>query len=369
MKEFVKARAGAAVDFWKAYEHRLGIGALAVGFIFDLFIAKSPDNVIDNILLLSYLFIVGSIIILLNIRTRRQMEQTEGAAAPLILLLILQFCFGGLASNLLVLYGKSGTLTGSAFFIALLVCLVFGNEYLRSRYSQLRFNIAVYYFLLLTYCIIAAPTFIFHSIGTGAFLLSGAISLAVIGLYLAILYFTVLRKRASGLQDIGMYVLIIFTVFNGFYFLNVIPPVPLSLKTIGMYHSVLHYSTGGYLVMYEAAPWYEFWQDTDSTFHYTPGQSAYCFSSVFAPADLTTPIYHHWEHYNDATKRWDTVFRISYPIVGGRSDGYHGYSATAALSPGEWRCNVETSSGALIGRIAFTAVPAPSTPPLSQTTL
>src|SRR6185312_4344174 len=146
MREFVKAKADAAVDFWKTYEHRLGIGALAVGFTFDVFLAKSPESVVDNILLLSYLFIAGSIIILLNIRTRRQMEQ-ESPAEPLILLLILQFCFGGLASNLLVLYGKSGTLAGSAFFLAVLVAMVFGNEYLRSRYSQLRFNIVVYYFL------------------------------------------------------------------------------------------------------------------------------------------------------------------------------------------------------------------------------
>jgi len=121
---------------------------LAVGFSFDLVVAKSPQSVFDNILLVSYLFIAASIIIILNLRKRRR-EAEENQAEPLILLLILQFCFGGLSSNMLVLYGKSGTLAGSAFFIALLVGLVFGNEYLRSRYAQLRFNIAVYYFLLL----------------------------------------------------------------------------------------------------------------------------------------------------------------------------------------------------------------------------
>ena len=179
MKEFVKARARGAVDFWKQYEHRLGVGALVIGFSFDLVVAKSPDNIVDNILLLSYLFIAGSIIILLNIRTRRQMEK-ESPSELLILLLILQFCFGGLASNLLVLYGKSGTLAGSAFFVGLLLCLVLGNEYLRSRYSQLRFNIVVYYFLLLTYCVIATPTFILHTIDPSSFLLSGVLSLIVV---------------------------------------------------------------------------------------------------------------------------------------------------------------------------------------------
>jgi hypothetical protein len=369
MKEFVKARAGAAVDFWKKYEHRLGVGALAVGFTFDLFLAKSPESVVDNILLLSYLFIAGAIIILLNIRTRRQMEQ-ENPAEPLILLLILQFCFGGLASNLLVLYGKSGTLTGSAFFIGLLVCLVFGNEYLRGRYSQLRFNIIVYYFLLLTYCIIAAPTFIFHSIGTGSFLLSGLLSLIAIAAYLAVLSAAVLRgDKRKQLQNLSVSILTLFAVFNGLYFLNVIPPVPLSLKNIGVYHSVLRYSSGDYLAMYEPAPWYEFWRDTSATFHYTQGQSAYCFSSVYAPADLDTPIDHRWERYNDATGEWDTVSRVTFPISGGRAGGYRGFSATAALSPGQWRCDVETQAGALIGRTTFTAVQSLSPPTLSQTTL
>lgn len=368
MKEFMKARAGAAVDFWKAYEHRLGIGALAVGFLFDLFIADSPDDVVNNLLLLSYLFIAGTIIILLNIRTRRQMEQ-ESPAEPLVLLLMLQFCFGGLASNLLVLYGKSGTFAGSAFFIGLLVSLVFGNEYLRSRYSQLRFNIVVYYFLLLSYCIVAAPTFIFHSIGPGSFLLSGAISLVAIAAYLAILFAAVLRgDKRKQIKGIGMYVLILFVIFNGLYFLNIIPPVPLSLKDSGVYHSILKYSSGDYLAMYESVPWYMFWRDTNATFHYTPGQSAYCFSSVYAPTNLDTPIDHKWEHYNNATGKWDVVSRITFPISGGREGGYRGFSATT-VSPGEWRCDVETQSGALIGRVTFDAVLSSPSPELSQKTL
>lgn len=379
MKEFVRAKVGGAINFWKRYEHHLGVGALTVGFIFDLFVAKKPDSVVDNILLCSYLFIAGAVIILLNIRARRRTDSAE----PLLMLLMLQFCFGGLSSNLLVLYGKSGTLAGSAIFLGLLLCLVLGNEYLRNRYAQLRFNIAVYYFLLLTYCIIAVPTFITHSIGTGVFLLSGVFSLIIIAVYLAVLYFAVLRRKsksspdvsvgaptkASGLKEISIIVAVIFIIFNGLYFLNIIPPVPLSLKNIGVYHSILKYSSGDYLALYEPTAWYVFWRDTSATFDYTPGESAYCFSSVYAPADLATPIYHQWEYYDTATNTWDTVSRISFPITGGRVNGYRGFTATAALTPGQWRCDVETSSGALIGRIEFTAVEVASPPALSETTL
>src|SRR6266404_3066807 len=195
-----------AVAFWQKYEHHLGVGALAVGFTFDVFLAKSPESITDNILLLTYLFVAASFIIILNLQRRRRSAITIGeekTAEPLVLLLVLQFCFGGLASNLLVLYGKSGTLAGSAVFIIMLVALVFGNEYLRSRYAQLRFNVAVYYFLLLTYCVIAAPTFIFHSIGPGVFFLSGLISLGVMAVFCLALFTAVLRgNRKHQLQQI-----------------------------------------------------------------------------------------------------------------------------------------------------------------------
>jgi hypothetical protein len=100
-----------------------------------------------------------------------------------------------------------------------------------------------------------------------------------------------------------------------------------------------------------------------------PGDSAYCFSSVYAPADLDAPIYHRWEHYNEAIHRWETLSRISFPISGGRSQGYRGWSAMSALTAGDWRCDVETGSGALIGRIAFTVVESATSTELSQTIL
>jgi hypothetical protein len=360
-------RSTRAFQLWQKYEHHLGVGALLVGFSFDFFLAKRPDSVVDNILLLCYLFIAGTVIITLNLQKSRKGQEWE----PFFFLLILQFCFGGLSSNLLVLYGKSGTLTTSAIFIGLLVCLVFGNEYLRSRYSLLRFNVAVYFTLLMTYATIAVPVFITHSIGTLDFLLSGLISLVFIAVFLFILFITVFRGRDTrSLRGVSMIVGAIFIVFNLLYFLNFIPPVPLSLKDVGIYHSVLKDSSGNYVALYEPSPWWEFWRDTSATYDITTAdQSAFCFSSVFAPTDLTAPIYHRWEYYDPTAKAWVTESRISFDISGGRAQGYRGFTTTANLTPGAWRCDVETAQGQLIGRATFNVVQAPSTPALSQTTL
>jgi hypothetical protein len=351
---------------WEKYEHVLGVAALGSGFIFDLFLAKTPASVPDNILLVCYLFIAAGVIIALNARNVRRVA-TDEQALPLVLLLMLQFCFGGLASNMLILYGKSGTLTGSALFIGMLLALVFGNEFLRTRYQQLRFNIGIYYLLLFTYLIISLPTFIFHQIGPTIFLISGAASLIVISIFLSIVYFFVLREkhRSRQLFEVSIIVGAIFILLNGFYFLNIIPPVPLSIKTIGVYHSVSGDAAGNYVGTYEASDWFVFWRDTSATYTYQSGQLAYCFTAVYAPPGLATPVYHVWEHYNEQTKQWDTIERLEFSIVGGRAGGYRGYSIMSALTPGQWRCDVETAQGGLIGRLSFTAVESPSTPTLS----
>ena len=363
------------LKLWDRYERPLAAGSLAIGFVFDIFIAKRPDSVYDNVLLISYLFIAGAIVIILNLRQTRRKPETI-TAPPLLLLLILQFCFGGLSSNLLVLYGKSGTLAGSTLFLLILFGMLVGNEFLKTRYEQLRFNIAVYYLLLFTYAIIAVPTFITHSIGTWVFLLSGAISLGVMVPFFLLLRFVLLRgkKEKVLLTEARIIVAAIFIGLNCLYFLHVIPPVPLSLKEIGVYHSLTRLDTtagsteGIYSGVYEPAPWYVFWRDTSNIFTVTSQGKASCFSSVFAPSGLSTPIYHTWERYDDSSGKWLVMSRISFPINGGRADGYRGFTVSI-VTPGKWRCDVETSDGSLIGRLSFDVIDSTSSPAFSTQTL
>ena len=361
--------------FWWKYEVVLGLSFAALGFTIDLFLAKRPDSVFDNILLIFYLMLSALCIVVLNARAMRRSENLH-QAKPLLILLVLQFCFGGLAGNLLILYGKSGTLGGSLLFLALLLGFLLGNEFLKSRYDQLRFNLGVYYFLLLTYCIIAVPTFILHQIGVWPFVASGVLSLVVIGGFLTLLYHTIfLRAPTREFYETLAVVGSIFLIFNGLYFLNIIPPVPISLKDVGVYHTLTRLPPAQkltdplYQLSYEAPAWYVFWRDTSDTYTYVAGQKAYCVSAVFAPGALSTPIYHRWEKYDEATKQWSTRSLISFPINGGREDGYRGYSIMNSLSPGSWRCDIETGRGQLVGRISFTAVEAATPPTLSTTTL
>ena len=371
------------ISFWERHQRTIGLGGLVLGFSFDLWLAKRPDSVADNILLLFYLAFAAIIIIVLNIRAVRRKMETETPAEPLALLLVLQFCFGGLANNLLILYGKSGTLAASLLFVGILLAFALGNEFLKTRYSQLRFNVATYYFLLLTYCIIAVPTFVLHRIGVKVFLASSALSLVVIAVFLFFLYrFVFRRTEKKQIYEVVGIVLGICVMFNGLYFLHIIPPVPLSLKEIGIYHALatlpkdIHVQSGDiYSVTYEKPEWYAFWRDTSSIFTLPNNtaasgkQSAYCFSAVFAPGSLGTPVVHRWEKYNEGAKKWETKSVVSFPINGGREGGYRGYSLEESLTPGAWRCDVETTRGELIGRISFDVTQSAVAPTLSTTTL
>jgi hypothetical protein len=357
-----------AFEVWKKYEHWFGSAALLTGFCFDLVFANRPDSAANNILLLTYLLMAGGLIIVLNIqKTRRMLD--EHPVEPIFLLTLLQFLFGNLSSNLLVLYGRSGTFAGSAIFLILLFGMLLGNEFLKTSYGQLRFNIAVYYLLVFSYLMIAVPTFIFHDIGVLVFLATGLFSLVFIGLFLSAVYRFILRGRYRKRQllEVGVYIAGVFFAFNIFYFLNIIPPVPLSLKEVGIYHSITS-TSGGYEATYEAPWWFAFWRGTSPTYHLGEGSTAYCFSAIFAPTGLSTPVEHEWEFYNEATRQWEVRSRFTFAISGGRAEGYRGFSSKT-VSAGKWRCNVETAGGALIGRTDFTATAVTPSKSLTSKTL
>jgi hypothetical protein len=300
----------------------------------------------------------------MNMRAARGRESRLTVFLPAAL----QFCFGSLSSGLLVLYFRSGTFAQSLLFFVILGGLLVGNELLRSRYAQFRFNIAIYYLLLLCYVAMTTPILL-HSINTWVFLVSGVLSLVSIGAFLWLLVLFARKEILQHIQPAAAVVLMVFVFFNILYFLNIIPPVPLAMRDIGIYHSLLKRSDGAYVALYEPPAWYTPWRSTSGTYTLTEGRSAFCFSSVFAPTDLSAPIFHTWEYKDPSTGEWRVRSRVSFPITGGRDDGYRGYSIKSALVPGEWRCSVETAQGSLIGRTSFTAVQASSTPELFQKTL
>lgn len=59
--------------------------------------------------------------------------------------------------------------------------------------------------------------------------------------------------------------------------------------------------------------------------------------------------------------------RIPLKISGGREGGYRAYSLKQRLEPGDWRVDVETEDGRVIGRVSVTVRASDALPPALTT--
>ena len=338
------------------------------GVTYDSLTLTRIDGLFDNLLLLLYVSLLGTLIILTG---RIQMGQLWGPhpiastpwwTIPNLLrraqpyyVPALQFLFGGLFSAYAIVYFQSASWNTSAIFLGVVVIMLIANEFLRNRLSSLKLLVMLYALVTFSFFTFFLPV-LTGIMNTGMFVMGAVLSAAVV---LRVVYLTfqgVANQSAwspilTSLPAIGM-----VGILTSFYFLNWIPPVPLSLKFAGMYHKV-EKSHGTYQLTFEEGSWYQFWKRSDDIFR---GEGpVYCFTSVFAPVSLDTTIYHHWQYRpprseDDQHERpFSTTDRIPIKISGGREEGYRSYTVKQRVMPGEWRVDVETEDGRLISRVAF----------------
>jgi hypothetical protein len=162
-------------------------------------------------------------------------------------------------------------------------------------------------------------------------------------------------------------VVAVYIAMNVVYFTNTLPPLPLALVRVGVYHGVKH--TGGqYVAQTESEPWYTSF-GVPAVLHVPAGQPLYAYSAVFAPTQLNTRIVHRWRRYDEKRGHWQTLSTVSFPINGGRDGGYRGYTIKRNPQPGDWRVDIDTSEGHIIGRIAFKVERTDTAPAVTAETL
>jgi hypothetical protein len=143
----------------------------------------------------------------------------------------------------------------------------------------------------------------------------------------------------------------ILAIFLGFYYLGWIPPVPLSVKEVGVYHNIERNEEGNYKLFYERADW-KFWLSGDQNFKAYTGDKIYIFTRIFSPARFDDTLYLNWQLY-DKKRGWQSTDKIPIRVSGGRKSGYRGYAYKENFSDGEWRVLVETNDGREVGRLKF----------------
>ncbi len=333
----------------RAHEGHASVAALLLGFVWDSLTFGRADEVFGNIVFVSYFLLSAMAILLLSFYRRRE------RAAPLYLAPLTNFAFGSIASGLLIVYGHSGSIEGSWVFFILLLAFIVGNEFARGSAAQFNFHISAWYFLLFAYLAMIVPVLL-GRLGPSVFALSALASLTVTSVFLLILSLALPKGAVINVGETARSIFIVCAFFSGLYAANVIPPVPLSLTGIGVYHSVERLPSGDYRATYEEPHWYELFRSTGKTFSRGEGESAACFSAVFAPVRLATGVVHRWEYFDAAREEWQVRAEIVFPLTGGRAGGYRGYTVKSDLARGYWRCSVTTENGALVGRTTFKIV-------------
>lgn len=337
--------------------------AFAFGFMFDIITAERIDSWLLIAQQVAYLAIITVIML--------QAFFAEGEPPPdpagLHLFrrlyrdyhtLIVHFLLGSLLSLYTIFFFKSSSLFTSFGFLGVLVTLLVANESRRFKALGLSIRFALFSICLLSFAAGVVPVFI-GSVGVAVFLLSMLI--ACIPVYFIHRY---VRTRAPERQaqarnqllvPFGL-VLVLFLVL---YLFRLIPPVPLSIPFISVYHHVER-TQGDYLLSHERPAW-RVWHNGDQKFLAQPGDRVFVFFRIFSPARFADQVTLLW-FWQDGSRGWTLQDSIPINIVGGRKDGFRGYGVKANYQPGDWKLQVMTNDGREIGRIYFEIELVPEAP-------
>jgi hypothetical protein len=243
-------------------------------------------------------------------------------------------------------------LTPTAIFLGVLVGLLVGNEWMRDRLYSLSLLIGLYTLVTFSFLTFFLPV-LTGKMNTVMFVLGAALSALVTLRVVELVYQGVPDRSKKDVALAGLPAIGLIGILVCLYFLNWIPPVPLSLKFAGVYHQVQK-KGGVYYLSYEQGAWPRFLKPSADPFR---GEGpVYCFTAVFAPVDLKTTVYHRWQYRPDAARASGDFMqtdRIAIAISGGREEGYRGYTVKQRAMPGQWRVDVETEDGRVIGRVNF----------------
>jgi hypothetical protein len=319
------------------------------GFAFDLLTVARIDEGLQLIQQFVYLVIIG---FLLVAEKSPKVEKFFSTGFRLKIweyrYEIIHFLLGSLLSVYMIFYFKSASLASAFIFILIMSALLVLNEFtvFKELGGYIRFSL--FALCSCSYFIYLVPI-IWQQIGLFTFIFSLALSGIV---FVCCVYFLSnydhLTSRHLVLEALlpGVGVHLLFLLLYIFKFL---PPVPLSIEKIGVFHNLE--KVNGEYVLYYDRPWWKFWQSGAQEFAAGPGDKIYVFASVFAPNFFKEQVSMQW--FQKEKNGWHKLDSIPMQIAGGRDKGFRGYSVKSNYTAGEWQVRVVTSDDREIGRIYF----------------
>lgn len=327
---------------------------LALGFLFDIVTLDRIDSWMT--IAQQAIYILGvALLVGLEVLERAEVVQVSPETHPRLSRLwpyrtaLVHFLLGSLLSSYTLFYFKSASFLSSFVFISLLSGLLIANEYSRFQGFGTGLRVAMFSLCLLSYLIYFVPI-LMGFIGEVPFL----VSLLVSSVLCFFVYRLLRRKIPSEVRlgkQVRMPMLLVHLGFALLYYTRILPPVPLSISYMGIYHGITK-QDDRYELSYTRPAW-KFWQHGDQSFAARPGDQIYGFASIFSPSGFKDEIQVRW-FLHDAKRGWESQDHIRMQIVGGRERGFRGYTVKKNFQPGKWRFQVETSDGREVGRLYFT---------------
>lgn len=337
--------------WYRRHEKWAALAFFVGGVGYDFLTLTRIDRLLDNLILFAYLLLLGALVVTAGrLRLGRPVPDIVTRHRALVPLAI-QFLLGSLFSAYTVYYFASVSLTGTAVFFVLLVCLLVANERLAGRLENPFLLMGMFCFASFSFFAFFVPvllgavnrwTFALSTVASAA--LCTVVLLGVHGLRPSGTRSALSREAAPAAGLLGLLILL--------HAANWIPPVPLALRFGGIYHEVRK-EGAAYHLTYARPPWYRWYAHSEDPFLLRSGDRVYCFASVFAPIRMRATVYHRWQRYDERQGRWEEAGRMGYGVAGGRDGGYRGFTWKQAVAPGRWRVDVETEDGQLLGRVRF----------------
>ncbi|MGO8970701.1 MAG: DUF2914 domain-containing protein [Myxococcaceae bacterium] len=321
------------------------------GFTFDALMVRRIDDASTLIQQGAYLVVAGLLLFGLNAWNHRQLEPPRALrwlwqwSQP-----ALHFMLGTLLNAYVLFYFKSASGLSALLFLGAISLLLLVNELPQFRRFGPVVLFGLYSFCLTSYFAYLYPV-LFGRLRPWMFLLAVGTSLLPLFL-LAWGHHRLTQDARRVLREALLPSLGVQTVLVLLFLGHLVPPVPLSLRDIGIYHGVTKTGTT-YTLSHHPLPWWRFWARDEQDFLARPGDRIYCFVHIFAPRNFHDEVKLRWAH-RDAGANWASSDAVPLHISGGRDEGYAGYSYKQNWRSGDWRVTVETSDGREIGRRRFT---------------
>ncbi|MCB9073428.1 MAG: DUF2914 domain-containing protein [Bdellovibrionaceae bacterium] len=319
------------------------------GFVFDLLTTARIDETFQLLQQFLYLLVIGFFLVFEK-SPRLELFFATGFRAKIwhYKTEAVHFLLGALLSVYMIFYFKSASPWNSFLFVGSLAALLVLNEFERIKGLGDIIRFSLFSLCSVSYFVYLVPI-LWHQIGFFTFLFS-----LIIAAIFMVFFFYLLSKyehlpQSYLLKNIVTPAMLVPVIFFFLYAFHVLPPVPLSLEKIGVYHDIKK-SGKEYELSYDRPSW-KFWENGAQSFIAMAGDKVFCFASIFAPdffADRVTMEW--WQKRGDG---WTKTDSIPMQVVGGREKGFRGYTVKTNYEGGEWQVRVVTSDHREIGRIYF----------------